>query len=240
MEKVVESVLRKHRCPVLRIDYGYEAPAPRGWHTLDLAWGEPAWDGQGTGGLLVRSADDLPAWAGTRDHADVWHRLIPLAKEGRLVLVCRFPRRAVQVRDALAEAGARVEFFDAPADGAVPPLYAGLPEGSPLRRLHLEHEWSTGLAAARGGTALVRTAALLAGAGALPVSGLAGAMGITAGAARSYVRWMEDAALVRREGRSVALRHSLLNLLFLKLPVPTPPRATAFSQPKRWDPVELD
>ncbi len=238
MEETVRFSLRKRCCPVFRIDYGYETPAPAGWATLDLTWAPPVWDVPDAGGLLVRSADELPAWAGTRDHGNVWRRLAPLAKEGRLVLICRFPRRAVQVREALAGTGARVEFFDAPADGAVPPLYASLPEGSPLRRLHLEHEWSTGLAAARGGTALVRTASLLAANGTLPLSELAAAMGITAGAARSYVRWMEDAALARREGRSVALRHPLLNSLFAVDREPPPRRTVA--PPQRWDPVELD
>ncbi len=238
MEDAVETALRKRCCPVLRIDYGYAVTTPPHWQTLDLSWAPPAWDETAPGGLLVRSADDLPAWAGTREHGDVWRRLTPRAKEGRLVLVCRFPRRAVQVRDALAGAGVRVEYVDAPSDGTVPPLYARLPEGSPLLRLHLEHEWSTGLAAARGGTALVRTAARLAAAEALSVSELAGAMGITAGAARSYVRWMEDAALVRREGRSVALRHPLLNRLFAV--DREPPARPPVAPPKRWDPVELD
>lgn len=43
---------------------------------------------------------------------------------------------------------------------------------------------------------------------------MAAALGVTQGAARSYLNWMEDVALVRREGYLFDLIHPLLRLRF--------------------------
>jgi hypothetical protein len=145
-----------------------------------------------------------------------------------------------------------VEMRETPADGAVPPLYTRLGGHPGLRRLHLEYEWLTGMAAARGGIALLRIACRLAE-GPLPSGELARALGLTSGAVRSYLAWMEDAALVRRTAGAFALRHPLLAALFspkaspepeLAATLPAPPRPAGAQEPpagsRPWDPVELD
>lgn len=241
MERMLEGALKKHRCLVARADYGYDVATPRGWEECDLAWTAPQFAPSAAPGLVLRSADCLPGWAGTRDYADVWQRIALRAAGQGFLLVCRFPRRAVQVRDALVGTGVRAGYWETPSAGEIPPLYSRIPADVSLKRLHLEHEWSTGMAAARGGTALVRIGALLAEKGPRSVPDLASDMGISSGAARSYVRWMEDAALVRREGRFAALRHPLLAELFLEKPVPeSRPPVPPVPPQKKWDPVELD
>ena len=82
-----------------------------------------------------------------------------------------------------------------------------------MTRLHLELEWGSALACARGDAALEQVGLLLA-LGPRRVSAIAARLGITQGAARSYLQWMEDVALVRCEGRLFELAHPLLGQRF--------------------------
>jgi hypothetical protein len=85
---------------------------------------------------------------------------------------------------------------------------------NPLLLLHLELEWVSALAIARGDVALERVGQLLARSGPMRGNAVAAALGITQGAARSYLSWMEDVALVRRDGPRFTLAHPLLRRRF--------------------------
>jgi len=226
----------RRRCLVFRRDYGYPPFPPCGWPVRDLLWETLPDLGEPGEGLVLRNAEVLLGWARSRQASGLFDDLARLARRRGLVLECRFPRPARALFQALQRAGAAPEWDDLAPDGSVPPLYRGLPPGGALLRLHLELEWRTGMAAARGGVALLRTGALLAP-GPRRAAEVAHGLGVSAGAARSYLAWMEDAALARREGTSFALRHPLLALLFAS---PGPRRAAAPARSAPWDPVELD
>lgn len=222
-----------------RRDYGYPFFPPCGWPVVDLLW-EPPPDLEKLGeGLVLRNAEGLLGWFRSRAAAHLLTDLARFARRRGLLLECRFPRLARLLFQALEREGAFLEWDDLYPDGSVPPLYVRLPPDGPLLRLHLELEWRTGLAAARGGAALLRTGALLA---LRPrrVPEVAQGLGVSAGAARSYLSWMEDAALVRREGKAFALRHPLLASLFASPGPKADPGPTAPVRPPAWDPVELD
>jgi hypothetical protein len=240
MEDNLLSLFERERCVLARADYGYEVAAPAGWAEADLErapFQEAAGQASAGQGLLVRSSGLLLGWSKTRSAPELWGSLRTLARRGPLLLLCRFPRHAQELQSRLKAAGLPHALWETQPSGEVPPLYRRLPPGSELRRLHLRYEWATGLAAARGGVALRRVAFLLAEAGPMTVPALARSLGLTSGAARSYARWMEEAALVRRAGSSLELRHPLLAELFRK---PPPAETTSAPQERAWNPIELD
>jgi hypothetical protein len=202
------------------VDYGH-APldVPPGWAEADPS--RQPLDGallvpRGARGLCLRRAEWALAWAGTREGAragdGVFARLARVAARSGLALECRFPRHAASLASNLESAGCVPDLWQTEADGSVPPLYRGLSED--LTRLHLEHEWETALGAARGGAALLRVALVLSREGPVPAPVLAACLGLTAGATRAYLGWMEDVALVRRSQGRYDLRHPLLRDLF--------------------------
>jgi len=231
------ALARPGTCQILRLDYGYSPGSTPGWEGADLAWTPlevSTQAGAPSRGLLLRNAEMLLGWARTRGGHGLWKELARIASSRGLCLVCRFPRRAEELIGHLRRAGPRPAFWENPADGRIPPLYEALSDKPGLVRFHLEYEWLTGLGAARGGAALLATAFALAGPTPQPAAAVGASLGITTGAARSYLSWMEDAALVRREGRTYALRHPLLAGLFAQDEVPTPrPTRTTFKNSPR-------
>jgi hypothetical protein len=202
------------------VDYGH-APLdlPSGWAAADLSrqsLDEALLLPRGAKGLCLRRAEWALAWAGTREGGregdGVFVRLARIAARSGLALECRFPRHASSLASNLEAAGCVPDLWQTEADGSVPPFYQGLSED--LTGLHLEHEWETALGAARGGAALLRVALVLAREGPVPAPLLAGRLGLTAGATRAYLGWMEDVALVRRTQGRYDLRHPLLGDLF--------------------------
>jgi len=211
---------RLRRCLIARVDYGH-APldVPPGWAEADLSrqsLDEALLVPRGAKGLCLRRADWALAWAGTREGSrlgdGLFVRLARIAARSGLALECRFPRHATSLASNLEAAGCVPDLWQTEADRSVPPLYEGLPKD--LARLHLEHEWETALGAARGGAALLRVALVLAREGPQTAPLLAGRLGLTAGATRAYLGWMEDVALVRRTRGRYDLRHPLLGELF--------------------------
>lgn len=230
-------------CLLARVDYGFAGPQARGWRTVDLQR-VPLPDlreAPPTPGLVICHADLLLGWARTRGCAGLWPRLLDWSSRMGLVLECRFPRHAREISKALSGAGGGLRFRETPADGRIPPLYSGLRGQPNLIDLHLRNEWWTGMAAARGGIALLRIAFALAERGASSAPALASVLGVTAGAARSYLRWMDDAALLRREGPLFDFRHSLLGRLFTPGGATPAPLAETRALPsKGWNHLELD
>jgi hypothetical protein len=211
---------RPRRCLIVRVDYGH-APleVPPAWAEADLSrqsLDEALLVPRGARGLCLRRADWALAWAGTRAGAregdGVFARLARIAARSGLALECRFPRHAASLASNLEAAGCLPDLWQSEADGSVPPLYRGL--SGDLARFHLEHEWESALGAARGGAALLRVALVLAREGPQTAPLLAGRLGLTAGATRAYLGWMEDVALVRRTRGRYDLRHPLLGELF--------------------------
>lgn len=225
------------RCLVVRRDYGYPDPAVPGWRVLDLRRRPlpPAHALREGRGLVLLGGETLLGWARTRERPNLWKELAECARSSGLAIGCRFPREMRRVSQALAGTGLEVEARDHAPDGRTPPLYLDMASRPTLLALHLAYEWETGAAAARGGVALLRVATFLAE-GPATAGETACALGITTGAARSYLNWMEDAALVRREGKKTALRHPLLSTLFTG--AGEGPRET--SPAPAWNPVELD
>ena len=163
---------------------------------------------------------------------------------GGLALECRFPRHARELARQLESLGLEPDRWETSADGSIPPLYESLGARPDLLHLHLQREWDTGLAAARGGAALLRIAIVLSRRGGMPAPELAEELGLTAGACRAYLSWMEDAALVRRNGRAFDLRHPLLASLFVPTateePAPRPRRQARSSVPVIHRPPETE
>ena len=229
-------------CLVARQDYGYPEIRLPGWREADLGRSDllAVLAGPKEPGLVLRRAELLGGWLKTRSGALVRTRLKELARASGLVLECRFPKHARRIHDGLRIGGARPILWERPASGQVPPLYIALTSRPDLLELHLEHEWWSAMGVARGGVALLRIAIFLATHGAASAPQLAESLGISSGAVRSYLQWMEDAALIRRDGRDVHLRHPLLSRLFesAAIPPPAPPR---HAMPEKiWNPAELD
>jgi len=236
-------------CLVARRDYGFPPVKLPGWREADLGTSNllQVLTVAGKGGLILRRAEFLEGWSRTRSGPALWKSLTAMAATGGLILECRLPKHARSLLGKLRSEGERPLFWETPSSGQIPPLYTELASQPRLLRLHLEHEWWTAMGAARGDVALLRIAVALAVCGTASAPELAGRLGITSGAVRSYLSWMEEAALIRRDGRRVELRHPLLGTLF-KPPVPwlesvpmetnvpmeTTPRG------KTWDPIELD
>ena len=212
---------RSRHCLLARIDYGYSPLTARGWAEADLFRqppGEALKLSKGVPGLVVRRAEWALAWAGTRDGKLVWERFAAIARRAGLALECRFPRHARELAVRIESVGLEPDRWETAADGSVPPLYDSVGDRPDLLHLHLQREWDTGLAAARGGAALLRIAIVLSRQGAMPAPRLSEELGLTTGACRAYLGWMEDAALVRRTGRAFDLRHPLLGSLFVPAP----------------------
>lgn len=222
---------------ILRVDYGYPGPTDGRPHasgtSVDASRFSPLCrlrSAPAGGTLLVSGCDRLLAWSRQRGGAGLLDLLAGLASTRPVLLQCRFPRHASDLLEAFRNMGGEPTFRQTPRDGSVPPLYAALASQEALRRLHLELEWVSALAAARGDVALERAGEILARSGPSRGSALAREMGVTQGAASSYLRWMQDVALVRKEGRLYDLAHPLLRLRYLAQHAepakPEPPRRT--------------
>ena len=234
---------------LFRVDYGYpDPPLPwaASWPTWDLALTERAvgavmpWDADAPHARrgILKNADRLLAWGRGRSGDDPLGEMARSARSHAWVLLCRFLRHFCALAKALIERGVTLAVWETERDGSLPPLYRSLAPDSPLTRLHLELEWISALACARGDTALERIGAHLARMGPSRCSALAAGLGISPGAARSYLSWMEDVALVRREGRLFDLVHPALGRRFLtdtQSPEPHSP-----TPPRREDTMSVD
>ena len=239
----------EHGVHLFRVDYGYPDPRlpwTQSWPTWNLALAEWAsgvakpWEGDAshaTTGIL-RNADRLLAWGRLRRGDDPLEGLARSARSRAWVLLCRFPRHFRALAQSLLDRGVALATWETEHDGSLPPLYRSLAPDGPLTRLHLELEWVSALACARGDTALERIGARLAHLGPSRCSAVAAGLGISPGAARSYLSWMEDVALVRRKGRLFDLAHPYLRSRFLtgtRNPEPHSP-----TPPRREDTMSVD
>lgn len=234
---------------LVRVDYGFPDPTPvwaASWPSWDLTRSAldpsqtPFWRSEGpseVGGIL-RNADRLLAWGRLRAGREALDEVAASALSRPWILQCRFPRHARALNRSFAERGVPVLLRQADRDGNPPPVYRTLAPENPLLLLHLELEWVSALAIARGDVALERIGLLLARSGPMSGKAVAATLGITQGAARSYLAWMEDVALVRRDGARFTLAHPLLRKRFF--PGAPIPREGPPAPPKRPDEMSVD
>ena len=136
-------------------------------------------------------------------------------KEG-IVLCARFPRTFPMVLEAVRQENLLAGWAEIETEGEVPPLYRRLNRGEASYYLHLRLEWETGVARARATSVLPEAGGLMAREGEIRPAALARGLGVTSGAARSYLVWMEEAGLCRRvPNGAYALRHAALRELFV-------------------------
>lgn len=128
--------------------------------------------------------------------------------------------------------------IDFPCDGSFPPLYSAIQSNRDLFFKNLLYEWESALLIARGRSSLIDIAKMIAeNENPLTLSELSQKMGLTLGAVASYLSWMEEASLIRKENRRFFLRHSGLNLLFKKNVIVKKP---TYFKTKKDDPMEMD
>ncbi len=225
---------------LLRIDYGYQVPLQAD-RTIDCSSVPPA--------DVLASAPALPrpvifhvvspqfAFSSRRRTKGRGADASVSLRDSAVLIETRFLKTFRSVKEYLEKEKVRYSSYDAEHDGCLPPLYRHLRPGSDLFDLHLAREWETGLCMARGTSVVVEAGSLISRSAA-PVSAgtLAREMGITTGAAASYLRWMEDAALVRRAGKGYLLRHEGLYLLFRG----RPEHQVRERVVRKSDPMDLD
>jgi hypothetical protein len=188
--------------------------------------------------VILKNADRLLAWGRLRGKGRPLDEVCAAAASHPVLLQCRFPRHATALRRALEESGAPVTLEETPRDGSLPPIYRSLSREDPRMALHLDLEWHSAMACARGDASLEQVALFLARSGPSRVADVALGLGITSGAARSYLQWMEDVALVRREGHRFDLAHPFLRLRFTSAPA-SPPRPSS-PAPLSGDDMSVD
>lgn len=256
---------------LLQLDYGYDpleiVGVRRAGGTLDLALAALGdLDAKlGPEIRMITGADRFLA-LGRRRGGHGWLESLSSRSQDGILLVARFPRAAQKLASILRARGLFSGSASIEPSGEIPPLYQKVGLESEIGRLHLELEWETGLAHARGATVLCEAAGLMAVAGEGTPAQLAARLGATTGAARSYFGWMAEAGLARKTEGGYALRHPGLALLFLGAKAETPTEAlrsaaevrlepaakpssvrTVLAPPpaqlpatKRWDPSEMD
>lgn len=124
------------------------------------------------------------------------------------------------------------------SDGSLPPLYSSIHLNRELFMKNLFCEWESGLKTARGSSALIEVAKIIAESKTpLTLSLISQKMGISLGAVASYLRWMEEASLIRKENRYYFLRHAGLYSLFKE---PITEKIQIVQKLKREDLMEID
>lgn len=224
---------------LLRIDYGYDPPCRVGVEAdcSSLTRGDIAALAQSSGPRgILRLTSPQYALSPRRRGEGAGEMLSRLAKCGTLVET-RFLKTFRSIGLFLEKEKTQFLSHDARHDGALPPLYSRLRQSGEMFGLHLLYEWETGLGMARGASVIVEAGNIISkSAGPLTAGVLAAKMGITVGAAASYLKWMEDAALVRKIDGGYMLRHEGLYSLFGA----RPERAARAGFPRKSDPMELD
>jgi len=224
---------------LLRLDYGYSAPsrASLGIDCASATASEIAGRISRVGlSGFVRLSNPHYAFSPRRRGAD-GEALPALLSERGALLETRFPKVFRNIAIFLGKKKIPFLSHDASHDGSLPPLYRQLRPDGELFRIHLRYEWETGLCMSRGSSVVVEAGRMISETeGPLTAGALAAGMGITPGAAASYLKWMEEAALVRKTGGGYMLRHFGLYSHFGVRPAGT----RSVPPPKENDPMDLD
>jgi len=213
---------------LLRLDYGWDVPRhpllkeggkfPErpGAVDLGLGLGVPRTAVSDNGGRLqvVWGAEALVARRRAISRESALTKNFP--SPSGVVLCARFPRSFTMVLAAARRETPLSGWAEMEPLGEIPSIYRRLESDELARYAHLRLEWETGVAHARASSVLPEAAGLMAREGEIRPAALARRLGITSGAARSYLVWMEEAGLCRRTaGGAYALRHPALSRLFL-------------------------
>jgi hypothetical protein len=202
---------------LLRLDYGYPVPFAFDYE-ISLAASTHAdlikFIKSLTRPAVLRLSSSEYLFSQRRRNSRVDELLAQFLKCG-VIVETRFPKSYIRLKKFLDERDIPYSCYDCPAEEEIPPLYSRLRHGSEMLNFHLRHEWQTGLDMARGTSVVIEIANLISQKQKpVTISALAEQMGITLGAAASYLRWMEDAALIRKVDKGFQLRHPGLNSLF--------------------------
>ncbi len=245
---------------VMRLDYGWDVPAhpllgnhrlfPKGPGALDLELALGAWITNEINEEEPLQNGHAPVVWGAEALLDLSHRSRSNefsrlsraigSKEGT-VLCARFPRTFSMVLEAVRRERLLAGWAEMETSGETPPLYKRLNHDEPSYYLHLRLEWETGVARARATSVLPEAGGLMARDGEIRPATLAKHLGVTSGAARSYLVWMEGAGLARRvPNGAYALRHHGLRELFVSHKALAQDDNFSMASHKMSDWVEID
>ena len=243
---------------VLRLDYGWDVPEhellddfqrrPEAPGALDLGFALSSCPNL-TGAQPARLPRISVLWGGEA-LLDFQRRSAPTKNAppargslpGDGVVICaRFPRTFSRVIETVRKRGRLAGWAEMEPSGGVPPIYTRLWGNEAATLAHLRLEWETGVARARATSVIAVAGAIMAGEGEARASSLAGRLGVTSGAARSYLLWMEEAGLCRRvAGGAYVLRHPALSKLFSTSGVTGGREPSPRGAPQRGNWIEID
>ena len=199
---------------LIRIDYGYEIPISRG-EIFDgsktslrklcqfLENGEPATILNSHYLLSFRRKDNL------------LDELLKSASCSGSILETRFPKYFKIFVKTFEKNSLSYFSLEVESNGEFPPFYLQFQRNESLLLHNLQFEWESGLLTSRGKSVLIEIAEILSqNDSKVNLTEIASSLGISLGATLSYLKWMEEASLIRRENKLYSLRHKGLNLLF--------------------------
>ncbi|NMB99132.1 MAG: hypothetical protein GYA35_02505 [Thermoanaerobaculaceae bacterium] len=161
------------------------------------------------------------------------------AVEGKPILFeTRFIKSFKKFCSLFSKEGIKYSKVDLLSDGALPPLYSTIRSNRELFLKNLLYEWESALLMARGRSSLIDVAKIIAKSDEpLTLTQISEKMGITLGATASYLSWMEEASLIRKEKKRFSLRHEGLYFLFNEKPL-----EKSYEPPKmrKEDPMDMD
>lgn len=141
--------------------------------------------------------------------------VLKIASENGSLFETRFYKYFRLIKKILTHTSTHFFAADIKSDGILPPLYKQIEKDEKQFINTLIYEWETGILTSRGSSVLIEIGEILSRSDKPKrLTDIANEMGITLGAVSSYLKWMEDASLIRREGKDFSLRHSGLKLLF--------------------------
>lgn len=159
--------------------------------------------------------------------------------EGKpVVLETRFSKSFESFCSFLAKEGIKFSKIDCKSDGSLPPLYSSISLNRELFFKNLLYEWESGLQMARGRSSLIDIAKIIAQSEKpMTLSEISEKMELTLGAVASYLNWMEDASLIRKENKRYMLRHQGFYYLFKENALE---KIQVLQKIKKEDPMDLD
>lgn len=225
---------------LVRIDYGYPLPkiTSRSFNALYDTLGEIK-------AFLEEKREETPILIfnshyllSPRRKKNLFQNFISATKAKPVVFETRFAKPFKTFCTLFSKEGIKHSKIDIPSSGTLPPLYSSVKSNKELLLKNLLYEWESAILMARGRSSLIDVAKIIAkNDSPLTLSQISENMGITLGAAASYLRWMEEASLVRKEKKHFFLRHEGFYFLFSQSTadkLDKPPKI------RKEDPMELD
>ena len=199
---------------LVRIDYGYEIPISRG-KIFDASKtslrkvcnffenGEP---------VTIFNSHYLQS---LRRKDTLFEEILKKTSQSGSIFETRFLKYFKSFKKTFNEKSLPFFAIEFESNGDLPPFYHQFQRNENLLLQNLQFEWETALLTSRGKSVLIEIAEILSqNDSKFNLTEIASRLGISLGATLSYLKWMEDASLIRRENKLYSLRHKGLNLLF--------------------------